>query len=127
MAIIIENFECTDSLKVQQTKNDIDKQKYLKFLLEKGIEECAGIAMAHRSLKRQLENSALSVDIDTNHIEFLESNIFYYDTILPAVIAGDYESVERFSVLSAEDLQSKSREIRRSIIARLDEKYGHLF
>ena len=54
MAIIIENFECTDSPKVQQTKNDIDKQKYLKFLLEKGIEECAGIAMAHRSLKKTI-------------------------------------------------------------------------
>ena len=37
MAIIIENFN-TDSPKVKQKKSEVEKQEYLKFLIEKGID-----------------------------------------------------------------------------------------
>lgn len=127
MAIIIENFN-TDSPKVKQKKSEVEKQEYLKFLIEKGIEETLNIAKAQKAVKELMERSAVGQEGEFNKdIEYLEANIFYYEEILPALIAGDYEAVQEYSILPINELKDNSREIRRRIIAALDEKYGHLY
>ena len=75
-----------------------------------------------------MERSAVGQEGEFNKdIEYLEANIFYYEEILPALIAGDYEAVQEYSILPINELKDNSREIRRRIIAALDEKYGHLY
>lgn len=127
MAIIIENFN-TDSPKVKQKISEVEKQEYLKFLIEKGIKETKNIAKAQKAVKELMERSAVGQEGEFKRdIEYLEANIFYYDEILPALIAGDYEAVQEYSILPINELKNNSREIRRRVIAALDDKYGHLY
>ncbi|MGL5507782.1 MAG: hypothetical protein ACRDB0_07770 [Paraclostridium sp.] len=128
MGIKIENFEHVTDPTIKQREVQLDKEKYITFLIENGLAECFKISETYKQLKELLEVNALGNAIhNRNELKNIESNIFYYDNIMPALITGDYRSVETYSDLSADELKTTSRELRRQMIGLLDDKYGHLY
>lgn len=125
MGIKIENFQYVTDPDVKKQEEKLDKEKYIEFLVNKGLEECESIVKHYESLKETIQDSAIgNTEELIAQLKVTDDAIFYYKIIVPSIIAGDYDSVSKYSSIEEETLAVRTRNIRRDLIAKLDEKYG---
>lgn len=122
MSIKIENFELIEER--EENKSQEEKKEYLKFLIEKGLEDIEKIANLFAQLRDVTEDS---VFLSENLEEVIYSNLVYYKQVLPQIMLGNINDLSMFSNLSEEEFEGISKDLRKAYIKELDDKYGHLF
>lgn len=119
--IQIANF---DYVKKEEVSKTSKKEKYIKFLVEKGLEECEVLANEFRKLNQVIDESTIGSNTFTNFDSFMQTNLVSLETIIPNIIAGNYDEIPNVLGVSDEEFVKSSRELRRLYIKNLDEKYN---
>ena len=119
--IQIANF---DYVKKEEVPKESRKEKYIKFLIEKGLEECELLTSEFKKLNEIVEESPIAKATFTNFDTFMHTNLISLETIIPNIIAGNYDEVPNVLGVSDEEFKESSRELRNLYIKHLDEKYN---
>lgn len=119
--IEIANFDYVDE---NEVKAELDKEKYICFLVEKGLEECDELLSLFQQVDKLVQNGAVaSVSFD-NFSQFMLDAMYNLKNTLPNVIRGNYEDILIPQGMSEQEMRKQARQLRQQLVKKLDDKYS---
>jgi hypothetical protein len=118
-----------EALKATTPSNEDDKERFVTFLINKGLEDCQTLIEGLSESKTQFYNTPIGAFQSLNISEYFEPLFFIYESVIPLMLQGNYEKLYELAVdgEDKEDFIRDSRNARRKLIKDLESKYGHLF